>query len=104
MCAHIHADFQDHYTENTVSQANVMLIHQVIPIIDYVRTELDKVINDYGKLAIVWHAAQNAAMIIDKYYACTDESVMYWVAIHTFFFVLQFCVLIVITCMWHTLI
>jgi len=64
------------------------LIHQVIPIIDYIHTELDGVINDYSKLAIVWHAAQNAVMVIDKYYASTDESVMYRVAIHMFFFLL----------------
>jgi len=82
-----------------ISQANVPLIHQVMPIIDYICTELDEIINDYSKLAIVWHAAQNAAMIIDKYYACTDESVMYWVAICTFFLVLQFHVLIVTVCM-----
>ena len=58
----------------------------MIPIIDYVHAELDNVINDYSKLAIVRHAAQNAVMVIDKYYAHTDESVMYRVAIHTFFF------------------
>ena len=88
-----------------ICQANVLLIHQVIPIINYIHAELDKIINDYTKLPIVWHAAQNAAMIINKYYAHTDKSVTYWVAICTFFLVLQFHVLIVIVCMhacvWH---
>jgi len=71
-----------------ISKVNIPLIHQVIPIIDYVHAELDNVINDYSKLAIVRHAAQNAVMVIDKYYACTNESVMYRVAICMFFFLL----------------
>jgi len=64
-----------------LSQANVPLLHQVIPIIDYIRNELDKVINDESKLLIVRKAAQNAALVLDRYYARTDESVMYRVAI-----------------------
>jgi len=64
-----------------LSEANVLPLHQVIPIIDYIRNELDKVINDESKLLIIRKAAQNAALVLDRYYAWTDESVMYRVAI-----------------------
>jgi hypothetical protein len=39
-----------------ISQANTPMIHQVTPIIDYVCTELDKVINDSVWLLVIRHA------------------------------------------------
>ena len=63
--------------------ANVPLIHQVIPIIDYLHAHLEKVIDDLNMHPAIRHAVQNGVSVLDKYYACTDESDMYRMAMST---------------------
>ena len=60
--------------------ANVPLIHQVIPMIDYLHGHLEKVIDDCEMHSEIWHAAQNGVSVLEKYYACMDESDMYRMA------------------------
>ncbi len=63
--------------------ANVPLIHQVIPIIDYLCAHLEKVIDDLNMHPAIRHAAQNGMLVLDKYYVRSDESDMYWMAMST---------------------
>ena len=63
--------------------ANVPLIHQVIPIIDYLLAHLEKVIDDLDMHPAICHVAQNGMSVLDTYYAHTDESDMYWMAMST---------------------
>ena len=56
------------------------LIHQVIPIIDYLCGHLETVIDDREMHLAIRHVAQNGVSVLDKYYARTDESDMYWMA------------------------
>ena len=59
------------------------LIHQVIPIIDYLRAHLEKVIDDLDMHPAICYAAQNGVLVLDKYYVHTDESDMYRMAMST---------------------
>ena len=63
--------------------ANVPLIHQVIPIIDYLHGHLEKAINDCDMHLAIFHVAQKGVTVLDKYYTCTDESDMYQMAMGT---------------------
>ena len=56
------------------------LIHQVIPIIDYLCGHLEKVVDDREMHLAIRHAAQNGVSVLDKYYARMDESDMYRMA------------------------
>ena len=56
------------------------LIHQVIPILDYLRGHLEKAVDDREMHSAICHVAQNGVLVLDKYYARTDELDMYWMA------------------------
>ncbi len=67
-----------------VSHSNVVLVHQVIPMIDHLNTELESIVDDARKPKAIRHGAKNALRVLDKYYACTDESEIYRVAMSEF--------------------
>ena len=50
--------------------ANMSLIYQVIPIVDYLHGHLEKVIDDREMHSAICHVAQNGVSVLDKYYAC----------------------------------
>ena len=56
------------------------LIHQVIPIIYYLCGHLEKAVDDCEMHSAICHAAHNGVLVLDKYYAHTDELDMYWMA------------------------
>jgi hypothetical protein len=49
----------------------------VIPYIDAITDVLDTVADDGNLFAVVRMAASNARKIVDKYYAKTDDSIVY---------------------------
>ncbi|KIJ35363.1 hypothetical protein M422DRAFT_180814, partial [Sphaerobolus stellatus SS14] len=63
-----------------MSQADTALLHQVIPVIDMIRTALENITSNDKLMFVVRHAARNGFQIIDKYYSLTDNSEMYRVA------------------------
>ena len=62
---------------NHILQLETVLIHQVIPIIDILTDKLQAVVRNTRMHMSIWHGAQNAIAVLDKYYARTDDSVMY---------------------------
>ena len=62
---------------NHISQLEMVLIHQVIPIIDILTDKLQAIVRNTRMLMSIRHGAQNAIVVLDKYYARTDDSVMY---------------------------
>jgi len=64
-------------TTKKVSMGNVLLLHQVVPILDYLRVHLEETSENTSLHPAVRHAAMNGIAILDKYYSKTDESDMY---------------------------
>lgn len=60
-----------------VSQSDTPLLHEVIPYIDKLTTLLENTIADKSVLAVVRVAAARGLSVMNKYYSCTDESIMY---------------------------
>ena len=65
-------------------RSNVVLVHQVIPMIDHLNTELESIVNDEQKPKAVRHGAKNALRVLDNYYASISESEIYRVAMSEF--------------------
>jgi hypothetical protein len=63
-----------------VSHSATPLIHDVIPVIDSLTTFFDKSIDDATLHPSVRHAALHEVLMLNKYYAKTDESVVYQIA------------------------
>ena len=63
-----------------ISQSATVLVHQVIPIIEHLTTELASAVADEDVHMSIHHGVQNATCVVNKYYALLDDSVMYWVA------------------------
>ena len=64
-----------------VSQSNVPLLHEVIPLIDILTSCLTKAISDENNIVQpVRAAASRGYKLINKYYSLTDESIMYRLA------------------------
>jgi hypothetical protein len=75
-----------------ISQSNVPLLHEVIPIFDIITRALDDFIDDESNFPAVQAAAHRGRAMINKYYGLSDESVMYRIAIREFrIVVMKFC-------------
>ena len=70
-----------------VSLAERPLIHQVIPLINQLHSRLTDLRNDKTIHMSIRHAANNAIVILNKYYSRTDECVMYCVAMSQSFII-----------------
>lgn len=70
-----------------VSQASVVLVHQVIPMIDCLNHDLEGIVDRYSTPLAIRHGAKNALKILDKYYSKTDDSEIYRAAMSTSIFV-----------------
>src|ERR1700761_4281187 len=70
-----------------VSAVEKPLIHQVIPLIDQLHTRLVNLSKDETMHMSVRHAANNAIVVLNKYYSRTDECVIYRVAMSKSFFI-----------------
>ena len=69
-----------------ISKSKIPLIHQVIPIFDIITTALEDNISNTSLPLVVRHATLRGMLMLNKYYAQTDDSVVYRVAISLFFF------------------
>lgn len=63
-----------------MSRNAVPLVHEVIPIIDSLTCHFDRVIDNTSLHLVVRHAALRGLICLNKYYAKTDESVVYRIA------------------------
>jgi hypothetical protein len=63
-----------------ISQSNIPLIHEVIPLIDMVQNMVDNIREDKKIHPVVRSAVQCASKVVDKYYSKTDEAEIYRVA------------------------
>lgn len=60
-----------------ISRSNIPLVHKVIPIFDIITVALNEFIDNTTLPAIVWHAALRGMIMLNKYYALTDDSIIY---------------------------
>lgn len=70
-----------------VSAAEKPLIHQVIPLIDQLHSRLTDLRNNETVHMSICHAANNAIIVLNKYYSRTDDCVMYRVAMSKSFII-----------------
>jgi hypothetical protein len=63
-----------------ISQSEVPLLHEVVPIFDIITRTLDDYVDDQSKFPAVRAAARRGLVMLNKYYALTDDSIMYRVA------------------------
>ena len=66
-----------------MSQSNVPLLHETIPVIDILTTHLTNTVIDKEKKGIlrpIRVAAARGLAVLNKYYSATDESIMYRIA------------------------
>jgi hypothetical protein len=59
-----------------ISESDIPLIHKVIPVFDVITTALDKFIDNFDPSPVVRHAALHGMLILNKYYALTDNSML----------------------------
>ena len=60
-----------------ISQNKIPLVHDVIPIFDILMHTLNKFINDESCLPAIRAAALRGFSVLNKYYALTDDSIVY---------------------------
>jgi hypothetical protein len=65
------------YSTTVVSESKKALVHHVIPLIDMLTTTFDKVIDDESEHMVIRHAALRGLLMLNKYYARTDDSLVY---------------------------
>jgi hypothetical protein len=67
-----------------LSQKKVPLLHKVIPVIDILTERLEDISRNREYLASVRTGAAKGLAVLNKYYAKTDESIMYRCAMSTY--------------------
>lgn len=99
---HIHGQHCDHHSQTVmyatkkISASAVPLIHQVIPLIDSITTHFDSVIDDSTLSLAVCHAALRGILLLNKYYARTDDATVYRIAM-SMFLIVFYLLLVLIT-------
>jgi hypothetical protein len=63
-----------------ISHSHIPLIHEVIPIFDALTSALDEFLDNKALLPAVRAAALRGIVMMNKYYALTDDSAVYRVA------------------------
>ena len=63
-----------------ISRSHVPLIHEVIPIFDVLTAVLDEFLDNTALLPAVRAAALRGIIMMNKYYALTDDSAIFRVA------------------------
>lgn len=71
-----------------ISHSRIPLIHDVIPIFDILTNVLDEFIDNENNLSAVRAAALRGSAMMNKYYALTDDSVVYRIAMSTLFYLI----------------
>jgi hypothetical protein len=75
-----------------ISQSKIPLIHEVIPIFDILSGALDEFIDDSQGIPVVRAAAYRGITMMNKYYALTDDSVVYRIAMSMFCSLIPFLI------------
>lgn len=75
-----------------MSQSNIPLLHEVIPITDVLTAKLSGTIANPNVLPVVRTAAARGLKVLNKYYSATDESIMYCVAMSMYISFLVFMI------------
>jgi hypothetical protein len=65
------------YLTTVVLESQRALVHHVIPLIDMLTTTFDKVINNESEHKVICHAALRGLLMLNKYYARTDDSLIH---------------------------
>lgn len=78
------------YATKKISQSAVPLIHQVIPLIDSITSHFDAVLDSSTTSLAIQHAALRGLLLLNKYYACTDDMIVYRISMSTFHKVIFF--------------
>jgi hypothetical protein len=73
------------FATKEISKSSTPLIHEVIPIFDVITSALDEFIDNIELEPIVRHAALRGMLMLNKYYALTDDSIVYRIAMSTVF-------------------
>lgn len=89
------------FATKEISKSKVPLIHDVIPLIDAITLALDEVIDDPIQSLTVRHAALRGVLLLNKYYAKTDDTIIYRIAMSEFFSVLACVTLLTVTLVLH---
>jgi hypothetical protein len=72
------------FATKKVSRSATPLIHDVIPVIDSLTTFFDKAIDNTTLHPAVRHAALRGVLMLNKYYAKTDDSMVYRIAMSAY--------------------
>lgn len=68
------------YATNEVSKSAIPLVHDVIPLIDSITSILDETMDNVLEDLAIRHAALRGLLLLNKYYARTDDTVVYRIA------------------------
>ncbi|KAG6904706.1 hypothetical protein DXG01_007777 [Tephrocybe rancida] len=68
------------YATKKISQSTIPLIHEVIPLFDHLSSILDTFIDNVALHPVVQNAALRGMILMKKYYALTDDSIVYRIA------------------------
>jgi len=71
------------FATKRISQNQIPLIHDVIPIFDILTTTLDTFVDDWACAPAVRAAALRGLSVLNKYYTLTDDSVVHRIAMST---------------------
>jgi hypothetical protein len=63
-----------------MSSASYPTLHQVIPLMDLLNKQFEKLLDDTTLPAVIHHAIARALAVLDKYYFKTDDSIMWKIA------------------------
>jgi len=69
-----------------ISKSKTPLVHQVIPIFDIITTALEDNIENNMLPLVIRHAVLRGYLMLNKYYSLMDDSVVYRVAMSSYFF------------------
>ena len=80
------------FVTKEVSKSTVPLVHEVIPFIDSLSDMLEDAVQDSSLLPCVQMAARCGSTMLNKYYGKTDESIVFWIAMSSFYCYFHRCV------------
>lgn len=71
------------YATKEISTTGKALVHEVLPYFDLLTDHVDQFKNNVQNSPIARAAAQRGRRMLDKYYAFTDDSIIYRIAMST---------------------
>lgn len=84
-----------------MSRKNIPLLHEVIPYIDILNNLLEKAMVDRTLHVTVRSAAAQGFRVLNKYYAKSDDSIMYRIAMSALFLFSSYFIILIIILVLH---